>query len=116
MKKRKLKTFVIPTTLVTLGLIAIFIALVMTNSEATLQDEKTLNYVSNTILSQDIAVINTTTKVINPYTNPSVTIGKSYYDYQGTSEEQEKSIIYHENRSFFHLILQNVLCFHHTDL
>lgn len=97
MKRRKLKAFVIPTTLVTLGLIAIFTAVVMTNSETELKDDRTLNYVSNTILSQDIAVINTTTKVINPYTNQSVTIGKNYYDYKGSSEDQEKSIIYHEN-------------------
>ena len=97
MKRRKLKAFVIPTTLVTLGLIAIFTAVVMTNSETELKDDQTLNYVSNTILSQDIAVINTTTKVINPYTNQSVTIGKNYYDYKGSSEDQEKSIIYHEN-------------------
>lgn len=97
MRKRKLKGFVIPTALTSLGIVAIFVALVMTKTGTTLKDKNTLNYVSNTILSQDIAVINTTPKVIYPYTDPSVTIGKSYYNYKGTAEEQEKSIIYHEN-------------------
>ena len=97
MKKRKLRNFVLPASIATLGLIAIFTALVITNNNSSLQEPKTLNYVSNTILSQDIAVINTKTKVIKPYTNQAVTIGKNYYDYKATAEEQEKSIVYHEN-------------------
>lgn len=97
MKKRKLKAFVIPATIASFGLIAIFIALVMTNTNPTLKNKETLNYVSNTILSEDIAVINTTRKIIYPYLESSVSIGKGYYDYKATAEEQQKSIIYHEN-------------------
>ena len=97
MKKRKLKAFVLPTSLATLGVLAITTALILTNSNKALDNEEHLNYVSNTILSQDIAVINTNKKVIYPYTDLSVTIGKSYYDYKATAEEQENSIIYHEN-------------------
>lgn len=97
MKKRKLKAYVIPTTLASLGLIAIFVALVMTKTDTSLKDDNTLNYVSNTILSQDIAVINTTEKVIYPYTDQTVTVGKNYYDYKGTEEQQQNAIIYHEN-------------------
>jgi stage II sporulation protein Q len=44
-----------------------------------------------------MAVINTTKKIINPYTDQSVTIGKNYYNYKAEAEDQEKSIIYHEN-------------------
>lgn len=97
MKKMKLKGFVLPTLIATLGLIAIIVTTLIINPKDNLQDNNNLNYVSNTILMQEIPVINTTTKVIYPYTDPSVTIGKSYYDYKATSEEQEKSIIYHEN-------------------
>lgn len=97
MKKMKLKGFVLPTLIATLGLIALIVTTLMINPKDNLQDNNNLNYVSNTILMQEIPVINTTTKVIYPYTDPSVTIGKSYYDYKSTSEEQEKSIIYHEN-------------------
>lgn len=97
MKRRKLKTFVIPTALVSLGLIAIFAALAMSKNNSSMKEDRPLNYVSNAIISQDIAVINTTPKVIYPFTDPSVTVGKSYYNYKATAEEQEKSIIYHEN-------------------
>ena len=44
-----------------------------------------------------MAVINTSKKIINPYTDHSVTIGKNYYNYKAEAEEQENSIIYHEN-------------------
>ncbi len=97
MKKLKLKRFVLPTFIATLGLIAVVVALVVTKPDTTLKDNNTLTYVSNTILSRDIPVINMSPKVIYPYTDPSVTIGKNYYDYQGTAEDQEKSIIFHEN-------------------
>ena len=97
MKKRKLKRYVLPTFVAIIGLIAVLVAITMTKTDTTLQDDNHLNYVSNTIISQEIPVINTSQKVIYPYTDPSVTIGKNYYDYQGTAEEQEKSIIYHEN-------------------
>ena len=97
MKKMKLKGFVLPTLIATLGLVALIVTTLIINPKDNLQDNNNLNYVSNTILMQEIPVINTTTKVIYPYTDPSVTIGKSYYDYKATSEEQEKSIIYHEN-------------------
>lgn len=96
MRKLRLKKYVLPTTLMTLGLVAILTALVVTKSNNNLKPTENINYVSSTIISRDIAVINTTTKVIYPYTDQSVKVGKSYYDYKATAEEQEKSIIYHE--------------------
>lgn len=96
MKKIKLKRYVLPTFVATLGLIAVLIAIAMVKPKNTLKDNN-LNYVSNTIISQEIPVISTSQKVIYPYTDPTVTIGKNYYDYQAPAEEQEKSIIYHEN-------------------
>lgn len=97
MRKRKLKAFVIPTVGTILGVIATVVAITTIKPIENLEEGNNINYVSNTILSQDIAVINTTTKVIYPFTDPSVTIGKNYYDYKGKAEDQEKSIIYHEN-------------------
>ena len=96
MKKRKLKAFVIPTSLATLGVLSITTALVLTKPTKTLEQEEPIDYVSNSIISENIAVMNTKTKVIYPYTDSTVKIGKPYYNYEGTSEEQEKSIIYHE--------------------
>lgn len=47
--------------------------------------------------NNDIPVVSTPTTVGRPYFDSSVTIGKTFYDYEGTSDEQEKSIIYYEN-------------------
>ena len=97
MVKRKLKSFVIPSIAVFLIIVGAFISIV--NMKDTGKDEELSNvdFVTNTILNDDVAVINTSTKVINPYTDQTVTIGKSFYDFKGTAEQQEKSIIYHDN-------------------
>lgn len=96
MRKLKLKKYVLPTTVLTLGLLSMATAVILPKNES-LQGAEHLNYVSNTILSGDLAVLNTTQNIIYPYTDQSVRIGKSYYDYKGDQAEQEKSIIYHEN-------------------
>lgn len=98
MERRKLKSYVIPTVLIALLVITFLTAsLVMKKNNSLEDNNEVLNYVSSTILDNDIAVMNTTTKIINPYTDASVTIGKYYYDYQGEAENQEKSIIFHDD-------------------
>lgn len=99
MKKRKLKAFVLPSLLMIAIVGVICGTAIMGNS---LKDSKNaenppLSYVTNTILDQEVAVINATKTMINPYTDQSVTIGKTYYDYKGEATSQEKSIIYHDN-------------------
>lgn len=42
-------------------------------------------------------VIDTTKKMIYPYTSQDVTIGKTYYDYQGEEKSQLNSLILHDN-------------------
>lgn len=97
MKRRKLKSFVIPTISAALVIVAIFTMSIAMKKGSNLKDsDEVLTYVSNTILDKDVAVMNTDIKVINPYTDASVTIGKYFYDYKGTAENQEKSIIYHD--------------------
>lgn len=54
-------------------------------------------YVSDTIFSEDIPVVGEETKVIRPYTDTEIKVVKSYYDYQGSSEAQVNSILFHEN-------------------
>ena len=70
---------------------------IVINKDTSLKPSNNMTYVSNTILSHDLAVINTTKKMIYPYTDLSTSIGKTYYDYKGEASEQEKSIIFHEN-------------------
>ncbi len=97
MVKRKLKSFVIPSVATILILLGAFISIINMKESGTNEELSNIDFVTRTILNNEIAVINTTTKVINPYTDQNVTIGKSFYDYKGTNEQQEKSIIYHEN-------------------
>lgn len=96
MKKLKLKSFVIPTVFTTLSVIAIIVSLTVTKGEKVEMPTNT-NYVSSIILGNELAVMNEKTKLINPYFENSVTIGKNYYDYKSTSEAQEKSITYYDN-------------------
>ncbi len=98
MKKKKLKSYVLPS-LLTVLIFGVMVGTTFIKNKATknLEDTNNLTYVTNTIMENEIPVINTTTKVINPYTDASVTIGKSYYDYKADKTVQEKSIIYHDD-------------------
>lgn len=95
MKKKKLKSYVLPS----LVMILIAGALFLTTAISSLRnnDENLSTYVSSIILDPNVAVINTSRKVINPYTDSNVTIGKNFYDYKGNAKDQEKSIIYHDD-------------------
>lgn len=99
MKKRlRLKSYVIPCLYLVLFSSIVVGATLITKTMKGI-DEKTTpeyTYVSSTILSQEIPVINETIKMIKPYTNENVTIGKTYYDYKAESKAQESSITYYD--------------------
>ena len=44
-----------------------------------------------------IPVVNESKYIMSPYTDPSVTIGKNYYDYKGEEKNQEAAIIKQDN-------------------
>ena len=99
MRRRKLKPYVLPTLMILALTGIIFGAAMLSNSLKNNKDnyEEPTSYVNDTILEEDQAVINETKKMINPYTDTTVTIGKNYYDYKADAETQEKSIVYHDN-------------------
>src|SRR5574344_1849173 len=98
MAKRKLKSFVILSVAILLIIVGTFITIIsMKESGIKKEDLENVDFVSDTILNNDVPVISTSAKIINPYTDTSVTLGKFFYDYKGTKEQQEKSLIYHEN-------------------
>lgn len=98
MKDRKLKSYVLPTTL-TIGIMLVLLLtiLLLPNTNEPNNELLNMTYVTDSILDNDQPVIAESTKVINPYTDASVKIGKYFYDYKGDSETQQKSIIYHDN-------------------
>lgn len=100
MKKRKLKAYVMPTLYTVLLVCALLLTITISN--VLVKNENTDivedDYVSETIIEEEEPVLNeTSNKMIKPYTNEKVTIGKHFYDYKSDSTKQESSIIYHEN-------------------
>lgn len=99
MRRLKLRAYVIPSVSAIILIIAVLASImnmkVTNNFSDTLEN---VDYVTQTILDDEIAVINdTTTKIINPYTDTNVTIGKYFYNYKAEANQQEKSIIYHND-------------------
>ena len=97
MRRRKLRPYVLPTFLV-IGIVSMMLGVAML--QKTLlpeQEELPTSYVTNTIFEEEQPVIHETTKILNPYLDENVTIGKNYYDYKADSKTQENSIIYHDN-------------------
>ena len=97
MKKRKLRSFVIPSFITMLIISLFFTSAIVNKNKENKNKLSNINFVTNSIINSDLPVLGEVTKVINPYTDPSTTIGKKYYDYSGSKEEQEKSIVYHDN-------------------
>ena len=101
-RKLKLKSYVLPSLYVCLFIATFYITLVVSNMFATKttnkeQQQENLDYVSETIIDNSQQVINEKEKMIKPYTNENVKIGKYFYDYKAENNKQENSITYHDN-------------------
>ena len=104
MKSRRINRIVMPVVYgvcVVAFLISMYFAVRFTNNMLFSNDDD-LEYVDGEITenngdNNDIPVVNTTTVIMRPYLDSSVSIGKTFYDYAGTSEEQENSIIFYED-------------------
>ena len=103
MKRRKLKTFVVPmlyllSIAMLIGGVYVIENLITNQSlksegvsevrEVITDDEPVMN---------DVPVIAQEPVISRPYTNGSVKIVKNYYDYQGEESVQEDSLIYYGN-------------------
>lgn len=97
MRRRKLKPYVLPTLLLLAITSVVFGTAMLTNNLKKEPKEEPTSYITDAIIEEEEAVMKEEKKVLNPYTDSSVTIGKSYYDYKADAETQEKSIVYHDN-------------------
>ncbi len=99
MKKLKLKRFAVVGIYVCIVLTVLGGTFLVSNSlKKDEKHEETVDYVDDSILQDDIPVVQTEElKLLKPYNESSVTIEKYFYDYQAEQEQQEKAIIYHEN-------------------
>lgn len=63
------------------------------------KNDSNLRYVDSEITENkdnDVPVVGTSSSIVRPYLDNSVSIAKTFYDYAGEESEQENSIIYYE--------------------
>lgn len=94
----KKKSLLIPTLYV-LILFVITIGVYFTKKELDKKSDNevfdNITFVSSTILNRSVPVINSVNdeKIVKPFINESVTIGRNYYDTGLSIEEKEKAIV-----------------------
>ena len=103
MKKRRLKSFVVPvlyvlSIAVLLGGVYVVEQFITNNTLKAEETENVQEVVEDVVeVPEDIPVVATDPIISRPYTNSNVKIVKNYYDYQGEESVQEESIIYYGN-------------------
>jgi len=101
-RKLKLKSYVLPSLYVCLFIATFCITLVVSNmfmnkETDTETNNENLDYVSETVIEEPQPVINEKERMLKPYTNEKVSIGKYFYDFKAENTKQESSITYHDN-------------------
>lgn len=103
MNKKRVRPILVPVIYcfcVCLFLFSMYFAQKLAKDILFNKNDKNLEYVDGEITdnnSNDIPVVSTSSKIVKPYLDESVTVAKSFYDYEGDATSQENSIIYYEN-------------------
>lgn len=96
-KKMRLRPYVLPTVYLTIVLILMgFVYYSGLTHGSYSNEEKDLRYVTTLDLLDTIEVSKIEEKMLRPYIEENVTIGKSFYDYKDNQLKQENSIVYYE--------------------
>ncbi len=61
-------------------------------------DKDDFEYVSDTVVEDDVPVVNVKDTIIRPYTDSEIQILKAFYNFKGEAAEQEKSLIYYSEQ------------------
>ena len=80
MQKKKVKIKVLPLFILVLFLIPIVTIVLLLNMNLSSPDEE-VDYITESDTRETLPVVNADKKIINPYTDQSVKIAKTYYDY-----------------------------------
>ena len=95
---KRIKRFVYPTIYLSAILIVSICIIVVGRSMSKFLDQnQDKDYTTKEVFETDTPVMAQEIKIIKPYKDNSVRVGKTYYDYKADSSLQEKSIIYYEN-------------------
>lgn len=99
MTKLKLRPFVVPTITALLLIIGMSFTIIglKNSNDFDEQIENEQDHVTDTIIETQIPVIKIDNKMLFPYKNDKVKIGKYFYDYKSESNQQENSLILHKD-------------------
>ena len=102
MNSRKVKPYVIPI-IYGICVIAFLFSMYFLGgfvNNILFSDDDNFEYVDGDITDNDdndIPVVSTSVKIVRPFLDSSVSIAKTFYDYEGEAEEQENSILFYED-------------------
>lgn len=102
MNSRKVKPYVIPI-IYGICVIAFLFSMYFLGgfvNNILFSEDDNLEYVDGDITDNDdndIPVVSTFVKIVRPFLDSSVSIAKTFYDYEGEAEEQENSILFYED-------------------
>lgn len=95
---KKLKRIIFPSIYLFALLIMVLCVYLVGNSMSKyLEKNKDFDYTNKEVFQTEEPVMAEETKIIKPYKDETVKIGKTFYDFEADAEEQEKSIIFYEN-------------------
>ncbi len=102
-RKLRLKSYVVRSLYLVLVLTVVVGSTMliknMKEAEKVINEDSGYEYVSETpIVNDELPVINEVKKMLKPYLNENVKVGKSYYDYKAESKQQESSITYYDGK------------------
>ena len=104
MLKRNTKYYLLQGIIISIVALICLLGYAVTQSLSVTEDtyNDNLDYVSYEILTDNVMPVSTEEEqtpmgIIRPYTDNTVEIGKSYYDYEAEEKSQEDAIIYYEN-------------------
>ena len=102
MSNRRIKPFLMP--IVYGGCLIVFLFsmyfIQKLSNNVLFSDDNELEYVDGEITedtSSDMPVVSTSVKIVRPYLDSTVSIAKTFYDYEGEASQQENSIIFYED-------------------
>lgn len=95
-KKRRLKSFVLPSVIVIMVISVISITFFVSESMKDVDEEEKENN-EQPYQQQVIPVVADPVQIISPFIDEKVRMVKSFYDYQAENESQENSITYFNN-------------------
>ena len=103
MRNRRIKSFFVPViygTLVLAFLFSMFFVGKFANNLLFSKKDNNIKYVDGEITegaNRDIPVVSTNNAIVKPYLSDDVRIAKFFYDYNDSTDNQEKAIIFYEN-------------------